>query len=82
MSDAFDDACTYVKEHSAELTSEQKEYLYGAFKQATAGDAPAKNGWNPMAAMKQNAWKKFAGTSVEEAKTLYTSYVNNLRFPV
>lgn len=82
MGDAFEEACKYMQEHHSELTNEQKEYLYGAYKQSTQGDAPMNNGWTPMSVMKQNAWKKFKGTSKEDAKKQYVAYVNSIRSPV
>lgn len=58
---------------AADLTNTEKLALYGCYKQATAGDCPAKQPWGMEASMKWQAWREHLGTPRAEAMLRYVA---------
>lgn len=71
---SFQHATEAVERAQGRLSNDQKLTFYGYFKQATVGDAPARNPCGPFdmkGSAKYGAWNKCRGMSKDAAQAAY-----------
>ncbi|CEP14063.1 hypothetical protein [Parasitella parasitica] len=77
----FEQAFTYMNQHSIHLSNEKKLHFYGLFKQATIGDC---NIVKPslfefVARAKYDAWQSFKNLTFRQARDMYIDSVEDLK---
>ena len=81
----FKTAVEYVNGRIAKknLTDRDRTFLYGMYKQANFGNAPAArpvlSQETVFASMKWLSWKKFYGVSKQHAEQMYCAHVAQMR---
>ncbi|KAI9264448.1 ankyrin repeat-containing domain protein [Sporodiniella umbellata] len=77
----FEQAFTFMSQHSISLSNDKKLHFYGLFKQSTVGDINIdKPGlFEFVARAKWDAWKGFQGLSFRDARNRYIESVEALR---
>jgi len=78
---SFEDAALYMRQKVSAGSTEQQLFVYGLYKQATMGDAPAITvGIASMRARtKRSAWEKNRGMARENAQEKYIQIADRLR---
>ena len=72
MTKEFEEACNLVASRVHSLTDAQKLEFYGLYKQATCGDSgDFPFSFVPSVHLKNEAWSKKRGISLEDAKSQY-----------
>ncbi len=82
MALTFEQAVADSKTLPAKPSNDILLELYSLYKQGTEGDAPEKGDYNMfdfVAKAKHEAWKKYIGTSSDDAKEKYIALVEKLK---